>query len=185
MNNLEIVKNALHYYDEHLFKYSPFYDVYSHCKFPVSGNTIQIYSRDDKIIYSGRYEVLCCYVELENLLVWGWAIPWTFGEMITTSRRILNYALDMPCEDLINPLKEALITSRIRMSDAKVTKFIQIDILVSLACFLSDRRVVIRVTADRSQGSKKIGNLKPSETTDPFIYFLVLVDEHLVKIPPK
>jgi hypothetical protein len=70
--------------------------------------------------------------------VWGWSSGELNKELILTSRKVLNYALDLDRENIL--LKTALITSRYRVSSP-----IQIDIHLALTSFLSKQPFIFKL----------------------------------------
>ena len=62
--------------------------------------------------------------------LWGWARPDTNKNEVYTSRKILNYALNLPVStDKFNFLKDELLTSNFLIND-----MIQIDMHILLYC---------------------------------------------------
>ena len=135
MSVIGIEKSILNYYDKNNEKYSKFIEKvrYIRIKFSdenLSYNVIEFYDFDDKLLFESRYEVLGVYNELSHTWWWAWTIGHYKKYVNITSRKILNYGLDMDT-DYIN-LKAQLITSRF-----KIVNKIQLDLYASIGSYIT------------------------------------------------
>lgn len=135
MSVVGLEKSILNYYDKNTEKYTKFMENVRYIRIKFSDenltyNIIQFYDYDDKLLFESRYEVLGVYNNSESLWVWAWAISHYLKYVNITSRKILNYGLDMDTDYL--SLKAQLITSRF-----KIVNKIQLDIYTSLSSYVT------------------------------------------------
>lgn len=95
---------------------------------------IDFYDKNKNIIRTSRFEVLGCFISKSNTWVWGWSMPMINNRMITSSRKLLNYGIDIYGNVL---LKRELITSRFKLSNP-----IQKEIYSAMASYLSKKPFV-------------------------------------------
>ena len=136
------VTNALEYYDANIEKYKNIFKNIKYIKFAhgendMSYNIINMYDKNKDKIYSSRYEVIGIYNNEYNLWVWSWSIPTMKKNNTFTTKKIVNYGIDL--DPKYKFLKSELITSRFRISNP-----IQIDIHLSLASYLSKNPVIFK-----------------------------------------
>lgn len=167
-----IIKTALEHYDknidnnEHLFKDVEYYKFLPGDNNDVTKRSISLYDKDEKEILTAEYEVIGFYFNLERLWVWGWAIPRLHKNTIKTSRKILNYGLDIDYEK--NPfLKTKLITSRF-----KITNKVQLDIHLAIASYIAKNEVVCRIkNNDPSLTETGLTKMLTDDNTDDYTAF--------------
>lgn len=137
-----IVVNALEYFDtnnekyRHLFKNAKFIKFITATN-DMDHNTIVIYDKNKDEILNSRYEIIGLYNNDSNIWAWAWSIPVFKKNSTYTSKKIINYGMNLDPE--VSFLKTELITSRF-----KIANHIQLDIHVSLASYISKNPVVYR-----------------------------------------
>lgn len=134
----QIVKDALEYYDDNTMKYYDKTMTFKYYTITKEDNTIAFFGADKKKIFETEYEVIGKYIPYQSLWIWGWSSGELNKELVATSRKVLNYALDLDKENIL--LKTSLITSRYQISS-----YIQTDMHVALTSFLSKRPFVYKL----------------------------------------
>lgn len=131
----QIIKSALEYYDNNEMKN---YDKIKKFKY------YQIFNKEGRIIFlddkkkkilETNYEVIGKYIYGDGIWIWGWSVAELDKKIINTSKKVLNYALELDHPEMA--MKSELITSRSRINSP-----IQIDIHVALTSFLSKQQNV-------------------------------------------
>tara|TARA_Y100000780_G_scaffold203968_1_gene198077 strand:- start:450 stop:1037 length:588 start_codon:yes stop_codon:yes gene_type:complete len=141
MNN-EIIKNSLNKYDsnkifmEKKLKNVRYYKfVYKNLDF--EKNIIQFYDKDKNFLYEYYYEIIGQYNNINKLWQWAWSNT-AFNKNINyTSRKLLNYGLDIEFDSYsvtissILNIKKHLITSHFIVDNIML-----LDIYLGLANYL-------------------------------------------------
>jgi hypothetical protein len=160
----QVVKDALEYYDENALKNYDLIRTFKYYTIIADVGKIAFYDDNKKKIYEYNYEVIGKYIPPQKLWMWGWSSGELNKELITISRKVLNYALDLDKENFF--LKTALITSR-----HQITYRTQIDIHIALTSFLSKRPFVYKLNSptidyyeDYEPENDDETNSTPSET---------------------
>ena len=178
----DLISNSLKFYDSNneknykIFNKFKFYSIIF-TKSDIDHNIINFYDIDKNKIFQSRYEVLGVYNSSINSWIWSWAIPVLSKNMVYTSRKILNYGLDLvPSKDDLF-IKSELITSRF-----KITSDIQLDIHASIASYIAKRAMIYKLIIIPSlltleSSTSDIYELLNNPTDDYVIYYLFLLDE--------
>lgn len=111
-------------------------------------NIITLYHNNNKILKS-KYEIIGLYDASSSLWVWAWAIPYLTKNENFLARKLINYAFDISDDENIT-LKSQLITSRF-----KITNFIQIEIFIALAQYLTKSPFVYAKKREYGHGKNK------------------------------
>lgn len=143
--SIDIITNALEYYDKNTEKYE---NVISRIKYykliknnsDLEHNKINFYDKNKELIFQSRYEVLGLYDPGSKTWIWAWSVPRFFKNQTYLSRKILNYGLDIIPEKDINFLKSELISSRFKISND-----IQLDLHVSIASYISKSPLIYKL----------------------------------------
>jgi hypothetical protein len=160
------VKDALEYYDINNAKYYDIINKFKYCQINNDEGKIIFYDKNKEKSYNFLYDVIGKYLPNEHIWVWGWSDGNLNKQNISTSRKVLNYALDLNRTEL--SLKTELITSRIQ-----ITSQHQIDIHVALSAFLSKQPFIFKLNSYGSyEKIIKLNQHKPVER----IYYLGLLD---------
>lgn len=170
---IQIIKNALEYYDTNSFKY---YDKMNAFKYYVMSNDskkITFYDKNKNKINEYLCEIIGKYIPSQNIWIWGWSVSELNKNSINTSRKVLNYALDLGDNDIL--LKTTLITSRYQ-----ITSQIQIDIFLAIASFLSKKPMIFRLDYFSGYNPETNTNmLKILKKKNPInSFFLILKEIH-------
>jgi hypothetical protein len=178
MDNINLVKDALMYYDKNREKYkkilsSDKYFKIIHNKKDMEYNVIVLYDDNKKEIYRSRYEMIGIYDEKYSLWTWAWSIVGLRKNSTSIIRKILNYGLELDPED--NFLKMELINSRFRISSLT-----QIDVHVALASYLSKKPFIYELFMSNETDSQISDNKEEIHemkyTDDSILYYIFLLD---------
>lgn len=149
-----VVKNALEYMDINTEKYS--YLTRKIKSMNLNENVITFFDKEGKLIHKSRFSIIGEIDYLNSVWTWGWALANVDKKFIETSRRVLNYGLDLPASMNDIKMKTELITSR-----TQITNPIQIEIRVALSVFLSKRTFPFKI--DHRLGNPNHDNSQLSE----------------------
>ena len=173
----QIVKDALEYYDENALKYYDKVKTFKYYTISKDEGKITFFDDDKEKIYESNYEVIGKYIPFQNIWVWGWSSGELNKELIVTSRKVLNYALDLNKENFL--LKTTLVTSRYQ-----ITSPIQIDIHIALTAFLSKQPFIYKLDYFGESSAVEFSNdekkyiFKVSHKKNPIgSYYIVLVNK--------
>lgn len=177
----DIIKNAFEYYDENQMKY---YDTIKKFKYYIidkadpSNRTITFYDKKKDELLKTSYQVIGKFDVKQSIWTWGWSLGDASKEIIDTSRKVLNFGLDLDPTNNIS-LKTELITSRFR-----VTHITQIDMHVSVASFLSKKTFVYKLPIYGETNANQqldvgmsIRKIKTNKENIVNIYYLILTTE--------
>ena len=178
----DLILNSLEYFDKFQEKYSDFfskikYYSYSYSENDLQHNKILFYDQDKKLIFESRFEIIGIFNKGPNIWAWAWSIPYLSKNTIYTSRKILNYGLDIIPTTENQFIKTELVTSRFRISHQT-----QLDLHVSMASYLSKIPMIYKIAVHpiMTQGyepgdlikiEKKIYNLPSYQ-----LYFFYILD---------
>jgi len=178
----ELIINSLKYYDKNREQYTRLYNRFKYFLYIKSDsdteyNIIVFYDKNKKEIYRSRYEIIGSYYKIYNLWTWGWSHPSLKKNLSQTSRKILNYGLDIPPTDEDMYMRSELITSRFR-----ITSDIQLDIHVALASYLSKQKMIYAIAElyDEEQ-TEEDGLIKilPPKNKNVQYWYIFLLDEDM------
>jgi hypothetical protein len=141
----DLIINSLEYYDKNNEKYNSINSKIKYYSLKYSDNDLQhaeiiFYDSNKAEIFRSKYEIIGIYNNYSNTWTWGWSIPFLAKNTVYTSRKILNYGLDIPPSTETQFLKTELITSRFRISNHT-----QLDLHVSIASYLSKIPLVVKI----------------------------------------
>lgn len=144
--NMDIVNDALKYYDENNEKYL---NIKKKIKFvkhaqadqrDIEGVKLIFYDKDMKELFTSRVEVLGEYFPEIQIWCWGWSIPSLEKSLSSIIKRVWLYGCDI---DIRNPanvlLKNELITSRFIINDP-----VQIEMHCAIASYLSKKPLIFQ-----------------------------------------
>lgn len=171
----QLIKDALEYYDNNKYKYYDKVKSFKYYSFDYKEKTITFYNKKKDKIYETKYELIGKFINYSNIWIWAWSDGRQNKELINTSRKILNYALDLDEKNEL--LKTELITSRIQISSP-----IQIDIHLALASFLSKQPFIFQLnyygTYDTSISSEKTEIFELNVNKQPIYSVYLILTEH-------
>lgn len=181
---ITFITDALDYYDKICEKSKDDYNNITYINFEnitdktnnMTYRAINMFDKDNNLIDKKKFEVLGIYISPQNIWSWSWAIP-KFDKMLTvTSKKILNYGIEMDPQ-YIN-LKKELVTSRYH-----ITRLIQVDLHVATAAYLSKKQNIFKYYfyADELAKNDNIPNPKfnisKRENDDNYeLYYLFIMD---------
>jgi hypothetical protein len=147
MTENNVIEIALTYYDESNNKYDSIFKNVKYYKTlginkDLKKDKINFYNKNNKLIISADYEVCSCYYKNKELWVWAWAMIALNKNKITTSKKILDYGLDIDLKDtlpLYTIIKSNLITSRF-----KINNHTELDIYLALSLYLSKKKFIYK-----------------------------------------
>lgn len=136
---LDLIKNALEYYDKENDKYNKILKKvvrhsFEDTKGDLNPSFITLYDKNDKKLLTAEYQSIGYYYELFKLWIWSWAKP-NPKKTVSLSRKILSYGLeyDSDPEDLLMCIfRSRLITSRFIIPNKT-----QLDVHIAIAGYLS------------------------------------------------
>jgi hypothetical protein len=171
------VTNALEYYDNNNEKYKNIFKNIKYINFvygenDTSYNMINMYDKNKDKIFSSRYEVIGIYNNEYNIWVWSWSKPTMKRNNTFTTKKLLNYGIDLDPQYTF--LKSELITSRFRISNP-----IQIDMHISLASYLSKNPIIFKYSISKKKledPEKYIDITTIDESEYSETYYLFILD---------
>jgi len=182
MSSQDIILNSLNYYDKKREKYNKILSKIKYVSFKktdsdMKHNTIIFYDKNKKQLFQSRYELVGAYNNYSNTWIWAWSMPQISKNLQYTSRKILNYGLDI-IDDYDNNnifLKTELITSRFRISDP-----VQLDIHLSIAAYIAKIPIIFnlyyspkRILEQFYEGFTKIKKPKKNDLFTKYSIFIL------------
>ena len=141
----KLILDALEYYDknkeifDNLTSKIKYYSKIIH-ESDIDRNEIIFYDKNKQKIFESKYEIFGVFNNFSNTWTWAWSIPQLSKNQNYTSRKILNYSLDLTPEPELLFLKNELITSRFR-----ITNEIQLDIHNSIASYIAKIPYIFKI----------------------------------------
>lgn len=172
-SEINIVKNALEYYDSFLrtskkkFKNVEYIRIIQQ-KGDMERNIIKMFDKDDNEIITSKFEYIGVFVDKHKSWVWAWAFPTLRKNETYIAKKILNYGLNLSENN--NLLKSELITSRF-----VITSPIQLELHVALATYLSKTKSVFEFSKKEVIG-KDYYVEQHNHNQNQVRYFLFLLD---------
>ena len=144
--SIDIIPEALKYYDENAQKYK---HIKKHIKFinnsvdtkkDIEGVKLDFFDKDMNILFTSRLEIIGKYYGDIKVWVWGWSIPTLDKYFTSIIRKVFLYGTDIIINNNVSNvlLKNELITSRFRIDDD-----IQIDIHCAIASYLAKKPFIV------------------------------------------
>jgi hypothetical protein len=185
--SVDIIKDALEYYDQNNEKYEKIKKKIKYAKF-IKGDADDIerlrftfYDKDKKELFTSRIELLGKYYTNLHVWIWGWAMARIEKFASTIIRKVFFYGTDIMIhgkEDIA--LKNELITSRF-----KVTSDVQIDMHCAIASYLAKKPFIFGMKELPSEEPGEVKNEEfevismYSKKESDYIYYMFILD------PPK
>jgi hypothetical protein len=166
-NFSQVVKDALEYYDDNTIKHYDKIKAFKYYQLVLDEGKIIFYDDLQQKIDDFYYDVIGKFIPKQNVWIWGWSDGNLDKQNTMTSRKVLNYALDLSRKEIL--LKTALITSRIQ-----VTSQYQVDIHVALASFLSKRDFIYKL--DTYGSFESMNKIKQNQEPEHVYYLGFLQD---------
>jgi len=137
MTSKETILDALNYYDKNQEIYHAFLKNVKYVSFipndnDLVHNSIVFYDKNKKPILKSRFEILGSFNNFSKTWIWAWSNPNNNKNLVYTSKKILNYGLDIVPTVEAKFIKTELITSRFRISD-----IVQLDLHIAIASYIS------------------------------------------------
>ena len=133
-------------------------------------NKILFFDKNSKKLLESEYEVIGIFYKKYNTWIWSWAIPGLSKNQVLTSRKLLDYALDIDLNQDNNKqfeyIKSELVTSR-----SKINSKLQLDIYLALVSYLSKKKFIY----------KQRFYINTDDSNDYIDYFLFIINEDKVK----
>ena len=180
--NIDLVKDALEYYDNNTEKYSNFLKKVKQIKFYLSSGDIDpdyiyFFDKDEKLIHKSTYQVIG--TRFMNIWTWAWSIPTFHKKNLNTIIQILKYGIEL--DTIKNPenmiVKTELITSKFEISDP-----IQIDMHLAIVSYLSKSPLIFNYIEPEEFKSEQILydediiNIVEDKKNDNLKYYLFIID---------
>lgn len=143
MQQNTVLLDAMAYYDRNRQKYIKFIETIStmrEVKYESESEQDKLifFNKDKKEIATSRFEILGSYSSETEIWTWGWADPSARKKLVSLSRKLLNYGIDISPTPHNYYLKEELITSKF-----KLNSMVQLDIHIALASYLSKSPLIM------------------------------------------
>lgn len=143
-SQINLIKNALEYYDKSNSQYSKILKkIHRHSFDDVVGDIdnskIILYDKNGNKLLSAEYQIIGYYYNLFKLWIWSWAIPHFPKNSTKLSRKILSYGIDYDiANDDINMcmFRAKLITSRFIIKNNY-----QLDVHLAISGYLSKQPI--------------------------------------------
>uniref|UniRef100_A0A6C0ACD5 Uncharacterized protein n=1 Tax=viral metagenome TaxID=1070528 RepID=A0A6C0ACD5_9ZZZZ len=176
------VVNALEYYDKNMernfktfnkAKYLSFPKEDSDIKGDIVRTKINLYNNEKKKIFDSKFEIIGIYENQTKTWSWAWSIPKLPKNKTYTSRKILNYGLDLESDNVESSfLRAELITGRFRISN-----LIQLDLHVSVASYISKIPNIYKYIFKQKTSDSDLIEIDDSlDDSNYSIYYLFLLD---------
>jgi hypothetical protein len=150
---MDIINNALEYYDKCKIKYDKILSKIKYYKYISKNSDIEkseiiFYDKNKEVIFKSPYEVVGNYYANESIWIWAWGILTYSKNRIYQSKKILLYGLDIDCNTENNGqsendyqnlfLKFELTTPRF-----KINNYIQLDIHIAICAYITKNPIII------------------------------------------
>jgi len=172
----ELIVNSLKYYDTNQEKYHIVFNKFKYYSIKRNyGDTehfvILFYDKDQKLISQSRYEIVGVYYVNSQIWAWSWSIPKLQKNMVYTTRKILNYGLDIVPTDEDMFIKAELVTSRFKISNE-----IQLNIHAAIASYIAKKPIVYKLIFASPSGTS-IWPIQRTIGENDEIFYLYLLDD--------
>lgn len=182
--SVEMVRNALEYYDKNSEDFDKFLDKVHYIYFEkyndeMTRDKVLFYGEDKTLIHKARYESIGSYTPDNELWIWAWSIPYHKKNKTYTIAKILNYGIQLPPTDLF--LKSELTTSRFR-----ITNNVQLEMHAAIASYLAKVPFVIPyIVPSHDKNIDKIqkGNIAYLDDPEYFRFKRLKETDDLTKLP--
>lgn len=142
---MNIIQDALKYYDDNNVKYAAFIKTVKYIKYEktlnndIEGTMCTFYNKDKIEILKSRIEMIGKHYVDINMWIWAWSLPTADKSLTNIIRNILIYGTDIYIPAYNTPrfievymLRHQLLTSRFL-----ITNKVQIEIYCALSSYLS------------------------------------------------
>jgi len=142
---INLIANALEYYDLHNQKYEKLLNNAVRLEVDtklgdLNSPQITLFDKNDKELLTAEYQYIGMYYKLFDIWVWAWGHSLYDKNATKLSRKILEYGLDLRPNNILNGILRAqLITSRF-----KIQKKAQLDIHLALAGYLTKQPIIYK-----------------------------------------
>lgn len=149
---IDIVKNALEYYDNNQEKYENLFNNVYYVNFmnanvhDMGEPVITMYDSKKNKLFQSRYEIIGVLDNKTRVWIWGWSIPGIKKNLVQTVRKVLIYGLDLEPTDLY--LRTELITSRF-----KIDSNAQLESHIAVVSYLSKKNIIFQYNESESNFS--------------------------------
>lgn len=184
--SIDIVSDALKYYDINNEKYGKLKKKIAYCK-QVENKTnsdhvnngigsfkYTFFDKNMNELFTSRWEILGKYYPKLNIWIWGWSLPNQPKILTTIIRKVFLYGTDIDPDNLANIfLKNELLTSRFIIESE-----IQIDIHCAIASYLSKKPFIYvwkYIPTQEEDSVYKMNEEIKDEDID-FIYYTFFID---------
>ena len=149
--DLTLVRDSLEYYDNNYEIYNTKLDKAYYAELKINSNDFQqneiiFFDKDDKQLYTSKFEYIGIYQPKIELWSWAWALPFMKKKGINIIKKIFNYGTEL--DPVSHFLKSELITSRFRINHK-----IQLDLHCAIASFLAKKPVIFKIPFVYVQGT--------------------------------
>ena len=189
--SIDIVRKSLEYYDRNNEKYEKILSKIKYYQFilrssDLDHSTIIFFDKNKQKLFESRYEYIGLYNKSSSTWIWAWSIPTLQKNGTYISKKILNYALNIPSSSTTKFIRSELITSRFRIASK-----VQLNIHASVASYISKTPLVFKIKIHDNLFTKPEYGKKTElfEVLDEkkeeqyvLIYYLFLLDHQNVQL---
>uniref|UniRef100_A0A6C0E9W9 Uncharacterized protein n=1 Tax=viral metagenome TaxID=1070528 RepID=A0A6C0E9W9_9ZZZZ len=177
-DNIDIITNALEYYDSNNEKYQKIFKNAKYFKYVDSNSDIDhdkliLLDENKKEIFQSRIEIIGMYVANTNIWTWGWAITRFTKNLTFLVKKLINYGIELDPSAAM--LKDELINSRFKISHP-----IQLDIHCAIASYLTKKPIVYKLFYEQNYIKEARDKNELYEIKVPksnfFIYYFFFID---------
>ena len=173
-HDIELIKNALEYYDKNTQKYEDKFKNVKYISTEVSEKDTEqtvkyFYDENFKLLFKSRCEYIGIFDEKYGIWSWAWSVGFFKKNETNIIRKILLYGTELDPTSMF--LKSELILSRF-----KITNKIQLDIHLAIVSYLSKKSIVFC----QNYSTKIIDNKYIDITDNSFVvskFYIFLLDE--------
>lgn len=145
----QTIRKAYEVYDENSYNNKDMFKKYKYYSLSDDKKKILFFDKNKQFVANVGFEVIGKIYHSDHIWTWGWSDASRNKDLVVTSRKLLNYALDLDNVDL--NMKTMLITSR-----SRILSHIQLNIMISLAAYLSKQQYVYKLDIYGSDIGKNI-----------------------------
>jgi len=173
-HDIELIKNALEYYDKNKDKY---YNKFTNVKYistevseKDTEQTVKYFYDDSfKLLFKSRCEYIGIYDEKYNIWSWAWSISFFKKNETNIIRKVLTYGTELDPRSSF--LKSELILSRFKISNK-----IQLDIHLAIVSYLAKKAIIFPQNYSTKIIDNKYIDITDKESSISKLYLFLLDD---------
>lgn len=172
--DIELIKNALEYYDKNKDKYHNKFKDVKYISTEVSDKDTEqtvkyFYDENFKLLFKSRCEYIGIYDEKYNIWSWAWSISFLKKNETNIIRKVLTYGTELDPKSSF--LKSELILSRFKISNK-----IQLDIHLAIVSYLAKKTLIFPQNYSTKIIDNKYIDITDKESSISKLYLFLLDD---------